>query len=210
LGVRNVVFDFGGVLVRWRPLELIESFYPEGPLRGRVRDLVFEHPDWAEMDRGGLSDAAAAERFAARLGRPEAEMHSLLRHVKDSLTPLPDTVAIVSELKTRGVPIYGLSNMSAATFAHLRERHSFWDDFLGIVISAHVGLIKPDPRIFDHLCGRYGLDPAETLFIDDNLPNVESAARLGFRTIHFSNAKGCLEAIEVHLNGHAPGDRGGG
>jgi putative hydrolase of the HAD superfamily len=137
-------------------------------------------------------------------------MHSLLQHVKDSLTPLPDTVAIVRELKNRGVPIYGLSNMSAATFAHLRDRHSFWDDFLGIVISAHVGLIKPDPRIFDHLCGRYALDPAETLFIDDHLPNVESAGRLGFRTIHFSNAKGCLEAIETHLNGHGPGERGGG
>jgi putative hydrolase of the HAD superfamily len=210
LGVRNVVFDFGGVLVRWRPLELIESFYPEGPLRGRVRELVFEHPDWVEMDRGSMSDAAAAERFAARLGRPEAEMHSLLQHVKDSLTPLPDTVAIVRELKSRGVPIYGLSNMSAATFAHLRERHSFWDDFIGIVISAHVGLIKPDPRIFEHLCGRFALDPAETLFIDDHLPNVESAGRLGFRTIHFSNANGCLEGIETHLNGRGPGERGGG
>jgi putative hydrolase of the HAD superfamily len=210
LGVRNVVFDFGGVLVRWRPLELIESFYPEGPLRGRVRELVFEHPDWVEMDRGSMSDAAAAERFAARLGRPEAEMHSLLQHVKDSLTPLPDTVAIVRELKSRGVPIYGLSNMSAATFAHLRERHSFWDDFIGIVISAHVGLIKPDPRIFEHLCGRFALDPAETLFIDDHLPNVESAGRLGFRTIHFSNANGCFEGIETHLNGRGPGERGGG
>src|ERR1700722_1940571 len=121
LAVRNVVFDFGGVLVRWRPLELIESFYPDGPLRARVREMVFEHPDWVEMDRGTLSDAAAAERFAARLGRPQAEMHSLLQHVKDSLTPLPDTVAIVRALKNRGVPIYGLSNMSAATFAHLRD-----------------------------------------------------------------------------------------
>ena len=208
--MRNVVFDFGGVVVRWRPIELIESFYPEGPLRGRVRELVFEHPDWVEMDRGTLSDAAAAERFAARLGRPEAEMHSLLQHVKHSLAPLPDTVAIVRGLKSRGVPIYGLSNMSAASFAHLRERHSFWDDFLGIVISAHVGLIKPDPRIFDHLCERYALDPAETLFIDDHLPNVESAARLGFRTIHFSDAKGCLKGIQTHLDGCGPGERDGG
>jgi putative hydrolase of the HAD superfamily len=208
--VRNVVFDFGGVLVRWRPLELIERFYPDGPLRGRVREMVFEHPDWVEMDRGTLSDAAAVERFAARLGRPEAEMHSLLQHVKDSLTPLPDTVAIVRGLKSRGVPLYGLSNMSAATFAYLRERYSLWDDFLGIVISAHIGLIKPDPRIFDHLCERYALDPAETLFIDDHLPNVESADRRGFRTIHFSDAKRCLEGIETHLDSGGPTGRDGG
>lgn len=201
LAARNVVFDFGGVLVRWRPIEFIDSFYPEGPLRGQVREMVFDHPDWLEMDRGSLSDAAAAERFAARLGRPEAEMHSLLRHVKDSLTPLPDTVAIVRKLKSRGVPIFGLSNMSAATFAHLRARYSLWDDFRGIVISAHVGLIKPDPRIFDHLCEQFALHPTETLFIDDHLPNVESAARRGFRTIHFSDAEGCLEGIESHLGG---------
>jgi putative hydrolase of the HAD superfamily len=201
LAVRNVVFDFGGVLVRWRPLEIIDSFYPDGPLRARVGERVFEHPDWLEMDRGTLSDAAAAERFAARLERPEAEMHSLLRHVKDSLTPLPDTVAIVRGLKSRGVPIYGLSNMSASTFAHLRARYSLWDDFHGIVISAHVGLIKPDPRIFDHLCEQYALHPAETLFIDDHLPNVESAARRGFRTIHFADAEGCREGIETHLSG---------
>jgi putative hydrolase of the HAD superfamily len=209
LAVRNVVFDFGGVLVRWRPIELIERLYPDEPLRARVREMVFEHPDWVEMDRGTLSDAAAAERFAARLGRPEAEMHSLLEHVKDSLTPLPDTVAIVRALKSRGIPLYGLSNMSAATFAHLKARDSFWDDFLGIVISAHVRLVKPDPQIFDHLCERYALDPAETLFIDDHLPNVESARRRGFRTIHFSDAERCLEEIDTHLEIRGPTSRDG-
>jgi putative hydrolase of the HAD superfamily len=209
LAVRNVVFDFGGVLVRWRPIELIERLYPDEPLRARVREMVFEHPDWVEMDRGTLSDAAAAERFAARLGRPEAEMHSLLQHVKDSLTPLPDTVAIVRALKSRGIPLYGLSNMSAATFAHLKARDSFWDDFLGIVISAHVRLVKPDPQIFDHLCERYALDPAETLFIDDHLPNVESARRCGFRTIHFSDAERCLAEIDTHLESRGPTSRDG-
>ena len=126
-------------------------------------------------------------------------MHSLLQRVKDSLTPLPDTVAILRGLKAKGVPLYGLSNMSAATFAHLRERYSLWDDFLGIVISAHIGLVKPDPRIFDHLCERYALDPGETLFIDDHLPNIESADRSGFRTIHFIDAERCRQGIEAHL-----------
>jgi len=197
--VRNVVFDFGGVLVRWRPLEIIESFYADEPLRQRVRELIFEHPDWLEMDRGTLSDAAAVERFAARVARPESEMQALLAHVKDSLTPLPETVAIVERLKNRGIPLYGLSNMAASTFAHLRERHAVWDHFTGIVISAEVKLVKPDPRIFEHLCACYGLDPVETVFIDDHRPNVEAAARQGFHTIHFSDAASCREQIESHL-----------
>jgi putative hydrolase of the HAD superfamily len=195
----NVVFDFGGVLVRWRPLEIIDSFYSDEPLRRRVKELVFQHPDWVEMDRGTLSDAAAVERFAARMDRPEAEMVSLLEHVKESLTPLPDTVALVERLKGAGVPLYGLSNMATSVFAHLRERYSVWDNFLGIVISADVKLVKPDARIFEHLCAQYGLDPCETLFIDDHLPNVESAGRQGFHTIHFSDAQRCREELRSHL-----------
>jgi putative hydrolase of the HAD superfamily len=152
-----------------------------------------------EMDRGTLSDAAAVEQFAARMGRPEEEMRSLLQHVKESLTPLPETVTIVERLNGAGVPLYGLSNMAASVFAHLRERYSVWDNFRGIVISANVKLVKPDPRIFGHLCAEYGLDPAETLFIDDHLPNVESAERLGFHTIHFSDAERCREKLRSHL-----------
>jgi putative hydrolase of the HAD superfamily len=197
--VRNVVFDFGGVLVRWRPLEIIDGFYPDGPLRRRVKELIFEHPDWVEMDRGTLSDAAAAERFAARLERPEAEVHALLEYVKGSLTPLPDTVAAIERLKARGVPLYGLSNMSASTFAYLKRRYTVWDNFLGVVISADVKLVKPDPRIFQHLCSLYGLDPAETLFIDDHLPNIESAHTQGFHTIHFSDPAAGLAEIETRI-----------
>jgi putative hydrolase of the HAD superfamily len=204
--VRNVVFDFGGVLVRWRPLEILEEFYADEPLRQRVKELVFDHPDWVEMDRGTLSDALAAERFAARLGRPEAEMHALLEYVKGSLTPLPDTVALIERLKSRGVPVYGLSNMATATFAYLKERYSVWDNFLGIVISAEVKLVKPDPRIFEHLCRRYRLDPGETLFIDDHWPNVDSAHRQGFHTIHFSDPHRSLEEIESRL-GRSPVNR---
>jgi len=203
MAVRNVVFDFGGVLLRWRPAEIIDSFYADEQLRRRAKELVFEHPDWVEMDRGTLSDTAAAERFAARLGRPEAEMHALLEHVKRSLTLLPETVALVEYLRSRGVPLYGLSNMAASTFAHLRQRYSVWDNFLGIVISAHVKLVKPDARIFEHLCARYALDPSDTVFIDDHLPNVESAARQGFRTIHFSEPGRCREELRAHLDAGA-------
>jgi FMN phosphatase YigB (HAD superfamily) len=54
--LRNVIFDFGGVLIRWRPQEIIESFYSDEALRSQVREFVFEHPDWLEMDRGTLEE----------------------------------------------------------------------------------------------------------------------------------------------------------
>jgi HAD superfamily hydrolase (TIGR01509 family) len=196
---RNVVFDFGGVLVRWQPEAIIAGFYADEPLRARVRDAVFRHPDWIDLDRGTLSDSVAIERFAARMGRPAAEMHALMQYVKDSLTPLPDSIALLDELAERGVPLYGLSNMSAPMFALLRSRHGHWDRFRGIVVSGEIGMVKPDPEIFHHLAQRYDLIPAETVFIDDHLPNIESARRLGFRTIHFADADQCRVELETHL-----------
>jgi putative hydrolase of the HAD superfamily len=197
--VRNVVFDFGGVLVRWQPEAVIAAFYADEPSRALVRDAVIRHPDWIEIDRGTLDESAAVERFAARMGRPASEMRALMQHIKDSLTPMPDSIALLDELAQRGVPLYGLSNMSPSFFALLKSRHGHWDRFRGIVVSGEIGLVKPDAEIFHHLAQRYGLVPAETVFIDDHLPNIESARRLGFRTIHFADAAQCRRELETHL-----------
>jgi putative hydrolase of the HAD superfamily len=197
--LRNVIFDFGGVLVRWQPEVIIAGFYPDEALRERVRDAVFRHPDWIALDRGTLSESAAIERFAGRMQRPAAEMRALMQHIKDSLTPMPEPIALLEELVQRGVAVYGLSNMAASVFAHLKSRHEHWDRFRGIVISAEVGLVKPEPAIFHHIAERYALVPAETVFIDDHLLNIESARRLGFRTIHFANAAQCRRELDTHI-----------
>jgi HAD superfamily hydrolase (TIGR01509 family) len=197
--VRNVVFDFGGVLVRWQPEAVVAGFYADEPSRALALEAVIRHTDWIDLDRGTLTESAAIERFAVRMARPVAEIRALMQHIADSLTPLPDSIALLDELAQRGVPLYGLSNMSAPIFALLKSRHEHWDRFRGIVVSGEVGLVKPDPEIFHHLVERYELVPAETVFIDDHLPNIESARRLGFRTIHFADAEQCRRELATHL-----------
>jgi putative hydrolase of the HAD superfamily len=195
----NVIFDFGGVLIRWKPQEVIDDFYQDEELRSRLRDEVFQHPDWLEMDRGTLEDGDAAQRFATRMRRPVAEMGDLLQRVKESLVPMGASLDIVNDLVKRGVPVYGLSNMSSSTFAHLEDRHAIWDVFRGIVISGRIKLVKPDPRIFEHISMIYGLVPAHTAFIDDLAPNVEAASRHGFRGIRFESAAQCSAELEGWL-----------
>ena len=195
----NVIFDFGGVLVRWKPQEIIDHFYQDADLRVRLREEVFQHPDWLEMDRGALDDAQAVRRFATRMGRPEAEMLELLQRVKESLVPMEESLELVNGLAERGVPVYGLSNMSTSTFRHLEDRHAIWDVFRGIVISGHIKLVKPDPRIFEHIANTYGLVPGRTAFIDDLEPNVEAASRHGFRGIRFESAAQCRAELDAWL-----------
>jgi putative hydrolase of the HAD superfamily len=203
--IRNVIFDFGGVLLRWQPLDIIERLYAGEAVRGVVWKEVFQHPDWIEMDRGTLEEEAAARNFADRTGRSLGEMRELLRHVKESLTPIPETVAIVRELAGRGVPLYGLSNMSAATFAYLRDRYDHWEAFRGIVISGEIRMIKPDPRIFEYTLRTHALDAPRTVFIDDSRANIEAAQRLGFRTILFEHPGQCAGELDAVLAGRAAG-----
>ncbi len=73
-------------------------------------------------------------------------------------------------------------------FPVARDRFDFLAWFEGIVISGEVGVNKPDPRIFEHLLERFGIEPAKALFIDDSPANIDAATALGFRTIQFADA----------------------
>lgn len=194
--IHAVVFDFGGVLVEWRPEVILARHYADAARRERARREIFAHPDWLEVDRGTLADAQALERFAARTGEPVEAMVALLETVRGSLDPKPDSVALLRELVARRVPVYGLSNMSVPTFEWLRARHDFFGLFDGIVISAAIRLAKPDPAIFAHLCTTYGLAPEATLFIDDTEANVAAARALGFAALRFETGAGLAAELE--------------
>ena len=197
--IRNVIFDFGGVLVTWRPQEIIDAFYAEPELRVAVRTHVFQHDDWLEMDRGTLDERTVIERFAARMGRPRHEMEALFAHVRASLKPIEPTVELLNELHGRGYTLYGLSNMSEPIFAHLEESHEFFKLFDGIVVSAAVKLVKPEPGIYEHLRERFAIDFAESVFIDDLPRNVEGARGLGLAAIQFETTAQVRRALEALL-----------
>ncbi len=126
-------------------------------------------------------------------------MNGLFQAVRESLHAKPDTVALLEKLHKRGVPLYCLSNISADIFEYLRERHSFWHVFQGIVISGAIKMLKPEPEIFHHLLALYGLEARETAFVDDNAPNVEAARMLGIHTVWFKNAGQCEAELEALL-----------
>lgn len=198
---RNAVFDFGAVLIRWNPRAIIDGFYDDAALRERLRSEVFAHPDWLEMDRGSFDEDAAAERFAQRMGRPVAEMHALLRHVDASLSPIEESFAIIADLKRRGIPVYGLSNMPPQRMNYLRERFAHWSALDGMVISGEVKLVKPDPAIYRLLCARFAIAPRQSVFIDDLLPNVQAAQALGFHGVHFQSPEQCARELDALFAG---------
>lgn len=160
-----------------------------------MQAALFRHPDWQAFDRGEISEQALAENLVARTRRRPEEIARLLSGIRCSLTAKPDTVAVLDELRARGVPLYCLSNMPDPMFQYVRERYPFFQAFRGIVISAHVKLAKPQREIYEHLLDRFGLDAAQTAFIDDRAQNVGAARAVGLHAIRFIDAQNCKRAI---------------
>lgn len=87
------------------------------------------------------------------------------------------------------VPMYLLSNTSGLHKDYFWRTYSIFQPFSGGVYSHEARCSKPGEAIFRHTIGKFGIDPARTFYVDDLLPNIETAARLGFQTFHYSLAK---------------------
>lgn len=189
----NVVFDFGAVLFAWRPLELVAEFFPErasSPQQtGQLAHALFAHLDWHSFDRGTLTMEAVIGRSAERLELNRAQVAAMVEGIAERLLPMPDTVALLSQLHDQAVALYFLSNMSVPFARMLEQRHAFLNWFQGGMFSGDVHFIKPEPEIYRMLQTRYALEPAKTVFIDDLKANVIAAERQGWRGIHFQSAQ---------------------
>jgi 2-haloacid dehalogenase len=100
--------------------------------------------------------------------------------------PIAGTIDILAELREQGTPLYGLTNFSAETYPPTFERFEFLRWFRGILVSGEVGLIKPDPRIFELLIERFAIDPRRVVYIDDVVANVIAARPFGVHAIQFT------------------------
>ena len=193
----NVVFDLGGVVVRWQPDVLIASVFDEPEVRARVRREIIDHADWLALDRGVLEKTEAAARGAQRVGLSVREVMDFLDCVPPALTVMPETVALMRRVRAQGHPLYCLSNMQHASIAHLEREHDYWDVFSGAVISSRIKLIKPEPAIYKHLLERFALRGEDTVFIDDTAINLPPAQAFGIKTIRFENAAQCERALRA-------------
>ncbi len=99
------------------------------------------------------------------------------------------SLEIVNELAERGVPLFAITNFGAEFWDMFRPTQPIFDHFGDIVVSGVEKMVKPDPAIYALALQRFGLQPGEAIFIDDNFDNVISARANGFVAHHFTDAK---------------------
>lgn len=183
-----IIFDFGNVLVEWDPRFVYRRYFPndEEGMENFLKEIKFM--EWnAAQDKG-----RPFEEGIAVLSREHPRHIELIQayhdHWQDSIgDAITGSVEIVKQLKAKEYPLYGLSNWSPQTFPYALAKYKFFQLFDDMVISGHVGHVKPEPEIYELALQKIGKPAIECLFIDDSLPNIQQANKMGFKTIRFTS-----------------------
>jgi epoxide hydrolase-like predicted phosphatase len=177
-----VLFDFGGVLTTSVWDSFADFCRSEGLDPDAIKNLFRTDPealaDLRGLETGRLSEAEFEATFGRRLGleNPEGLIDSMFVGMK----PVGSMVDAVREIRTSPL-LTGLVSNSWST-AHY-DRKLLVELFDAVVISAEVGLHKPQPAIYLLAAERLKVDPAECLFVDDLRENCEGAEAVGMTAI---------------------------
>lgn len=205
----KIVFDFGGVLLNWHPVTMLQREIPHVAHNAAEAvhwvAQIFQGygGDWGDFDRGTVTTPELVQRIARRTGLAAADVQTVVDGVARELQPLPESVALLRRLHAAGHTLYFLSNMPAPCADHVQARHDFMANFADGVFSCRVHHNKPEAAIFALAAARFGAAPAELLFMDDHLPNVDAAHAAGWQAFQFSSA--AQAEVELRRRGCLPG-----
>ncbi len=195
--IKAIIFDLGGVLLKWSPLALYRKHFPH--LSSEEIETFFSEVDFnawnLEQDKGRPFDEGVAD-LSARFPHRAALIRAYHEHWLDCIPgPIDGTVRILEGLSGNGLKIIALTNFSGEKFALTRQKFPFFRYFDDVIVSGHEKLVKPDPAIYHRTLERIDCQAHECVFVDDSLPNVDMARRLGFQAIHFQSP----EQIKLEL-----------
>ncbi|MEM7709745.1 MAG: HAD-IA family hydrolase [Pseudomonadota bacterium] len=192
--IRAVVFDIGNVLLEWDP----ERYYDARIGEARRRALFAEVPLTAMNERVDLGASMKAEVAALAEVHPGWHAEILAWH-DDWLamaSPLIDHSArLLRALRARGIPVHALTNFGTDTFALARREYPVLTEFDTAIVSGHLGMMKPDPAIYEVLETTTGLSGNALLFADDRPENVAAAKARGWHGHLFESPQGWADRL---------------
>ena len=183
--VKNIVFDFGGVLIDWNPVYLYRGVFDTEEEMHYFLSHICRY-DWNLKQDAGRSIAVATRELQEQHPEYAEEIGYYYGRWEEMLGgTIEENVRHVEPLKAK-YKLYGLTNWSAETLPLAMQRYHFFTMLDGIVVSGIEKIVKPDPALYRILLERYDLKAEESLFIDDNAANIETALQLGFQAVHFT------------------------
>ena len=187
-----VVFDYFDVLVDWRPRRVVGAFYPPG-----VTDMFFDDhdPHGYEFCRAraaaGVPDGKILDDYTREHGPAVGWiLRLLLQHRALGFYDMPVGMpTLLRELRAAGVRMVGLANCSETAVEQMQVRYPWLGLLDGTMVSAREGIAQPESALFERAIRAFHLDPAHTLFVENNAANVAAACELGLYAVRFESAE---------------------
>ena len=191
-----VIFDIGNVLIEWNPERYYDRVIGE-ERRKRMFAEVDLHAMNDRVDRGedftatiyGTADAYPAWREEIR------QWHD--NWIELASPVIEPSVGLLRALRGRGVPVFALTNFGIGSFAYARTKYPFLDEFDRHYVSGHMGVIKPDPRIYEMVEEDCGIAPDRLLFADDRPDNIRAAEARGWKAHLFDGPAGWAARLQA-------------
>ncbi len=187
--VDAVIFDIGNVLIEWQP----ERFYDAEVGAARRREM------FAAIDLHGMNDDVdRGHDFKGRIyaeaeARPEYAAEIRMWHDRwlELATPeIPHSVRLLRQLRANGVPVFALTNFGIGSFELACSRYPFLTEFDRAYVSGRMGVIKPEPLIYQVVEDDCGIAPERLIFTDDRADNIAAASARGWKVHHFDGPEG--------------------
>lgn len=189
-----VIFDIGNVLIEWQP----ERYYDRTIGETRRKQM------FATVDLHGMNDKVdLGGNFTDTIYATAEEYPDFRAEIRDwhdnwiqlASPAIDHSVRLLRALRAKDVPVFALSNFGIQSFAYAETQYSFLGEFDRRYISGHMGVIKPDPRIYEMVERDCGVAPEALLFADDRQDNIDMARSRGWQGHLFESAQGFADEL---------------
>jgi 2-haloacid dehalogenase len=199
MAVEKIIFDLGRVLVKFNVRNLFRKIITtEEEIDYFLQNIcTWEwHIQQDLVQDTSQVSAPLVQQFPKYQEAIEAFYGRFLEMIEGTYEK---NVKLAMDLKQKGYPIYVLSNFPGDQYDKYEKHNSFLQIFDDKIISGHVGLAKPDTKIYQFAIDKFHLIPERSLFIDDKIENIEGAKQLGIQTIHLQNPDELPELIKPFI-----------
>ncbi|MFI0429014.1 HAD family hydrolase [Mariniflexile sp. HMF6888] len=198
--INTIIFDLGGVLIDWNPeYVFLDAFNGDREKMQWFFDNICTS-EWNENQDAGYPLAQATKDLVEKFPEYEYYIKMFYGRWENMLGGSIDgTVKVLETLiKTEKYKLVALTNWSHETFPIAQKRFEFLRWFEGIVVSGDEKTRKPFKSIYDITLNRFNITPEKSLFIDDNLRNIEAANALGINGIHFETPEKLIQQLKEY------------
>ena len=184
---RAVIFDFGGVLMKTRDYTPRHAWDDHlGLAHGSVERAVHNETTWVKAQTGEIAVTDYWADVSVKLGLTPDDLRDLADDFYSGDELDQDNIALIENLRADDFQVALLSNDSLELAPKLAAL-GITELFDPLVISAQIGIMKPEAGAYEAVLKRLDRPAGETIFIDDRLENVIGAQSLGIRGVHYKD-----------------------